>query len=165
MASGGMCTCLMSSGHTLSIGQHGLFLGGGCSGSLDRSTRLWLLSARGRPPTLGFMAFSPLLHSRGLPPRKLTSYFIDLHPKIKEIYISALNLNLLLKFKNISDIEPNNLAFGECKLLCPGNTRAWLALTAERGAVSPSSGAVGCALLLAPTSHCPSTQPPRGQIH
>lgn len=38
MVSGGMCTCLMSSGHTLSIGQHGLPLGGGRSESLDRST-------------------------------------------------------------------------------------------------------------------------------
>lgn len=83
MASGGMCTCLMSSGHTLSIGQHGLPWE---AESLERSTAPRAVVSKWSASHPGSVA------SRGLPPRKLTSYFNDLHPKIKEIHISALNL-------------------------------------------------------------------------
>lgn len=78
--------------YSVSIRKHCLPLGGGRSKSLGRmrlGAAVCMLSAL-HP---GLCGFFPLLHSPDLPPRKLTSYFNDLHPNIKEMYISSLNLN------------------------------------------------------------------------
>lgn len=159
MSSGGMCTCLMSSGHTLyPLGNTVFPWEAVALNPWIAALRHGLLSACCQPSTWAWWRFFPLLHSHGLPPRKLTSYFNDLHPKIKEIYISALNLKWLLKFKNISDIEPSNLAFWRVWADCPWKHRAWLALAAERRAVCPPSGAIACARLLVLTF---SLHPPR----
>lgn len=120
MSSGGMCTCLMSSGHTLyPLGNTVFPWEAVALNPWIAALRHGLLSACCQPSTWAWWRFFPLLHSHGLPPRKLTSYFNDLHPKIKEIYISALNLKWLLKFKDISDIEPSNLVFWRVWADCP----------------------------------------------
>lgn len=85
--------CLMSSGHTLyPLGNTVFPWEAVALNPWIAALRLGLLSCMLSAFHPGLCDVFPLLHSHGLPPRKLTSYFNDLHPNIKEIYISALNL-------------------------------------------------------------------------
>lgn len=152
MSSVGICVCLMSSGHTLYPLGNTVFPCEVVTKFLDHSTVTWAAVVHAVSPPWALWRFFPHCCSHDLPPWKLTSYFNDLYSKIKEIYISSLNLNWLLKFKeNFRHRTKYPSLLENVKLLCPWKH------SRMQSYLFPSSGAISYVLLLVLTFSLPSS--------